>query len=52
VKGIPQTIRGKTRRTVILDGFGSRELSFLDPIHKLPGTSALICDLFDFAIEE
>ena len=52
MEGSPQTIRGEARWAIILNCFSCWELSFLDLVHKLPRTSALVCDFFDFAIEE
>ena len=52
IEGSLQTIRGEARWAVILNCFGCWELSFFDPVYKLPRTSALVRDFFDFAIEE
>ena len=52
VKGILKTLRGETRLIVVLDGFDSRKLSLLDPVHQLPWATTFVCDFLDFVIEE
>jgi len=52
VKGVPQTVRGKTQRSVMLDSFSCWEFSFLDPIHKFPRASTLVHNFLNFAIKE
>jgi len=52
MESIPQAFGGETRTTIIFDGFGRREFSFLDPIHKFPRASTLVSDFLNFVIEE
>ena len=52
VKGVPKTFRGETRLIVVLDGFNSRKLSLLDPVHQLPWATTFVCDFLDFVVEE
>ena len=35
VKSVPKTFQGETRLIIVLDGFDSRKLSLLDPVHQL-----------------
>ena len=52
VEGVPQAVRGKARRSVMLDSFSCWEFSFLDPIHKFPRASTLARNFLNFAIKE
>ena len=52
VKGIPKTFRGETRLIVVLDGFNSRKLSLLDPVHQLPWATTFVCDFLNFVVKE
>ena len=52
VKGIPKTFRDETRLIVVLDGFDSRKLSLLDPVHQLPWATTFVCNFLDFVVEE
>jgi len=52
VEGVPQTVRGKTWRSVMLDSFSCWKFSFLDPIYKFPRASTLVCNFLNFAIKE
>ena len=52
VKGIPKTLQGETRLIIVLDGFDSRKLSLLDPVHQLPWAMTFVCDFLDFVVEE
>ena len=52
VKGVPKTLQGETGLIVVLDGFNSRKLSLLDPVHQLPWAMTFVCDFLDFIIEE
>ena len=38
--------------TIMLDGFDSRKLAFIDPIHEFPWTSSFVGDFLNFLIEE
>ena len=52
VESIPQTVRGKTQRSIMLDSFSCWEFLFLDPIHKFPRASTLVRNFLNFAIKE
>ena len=52
VKGVPKTFQGETRLIVVLDGFDSRKLSLLDPVHQLPWAMTFVCDFLDFVVKE
>ena len=52
VKGVPKTLWGETGLIVVLDGFDSRKLSLLDPVHQLPWATTFVCDFLDFVVKE
>ena len=52
VKGVPKTLQGETGLIIVLNGFDSRKLSLLDPVHQLPWATTFVCDFLDFVVEE
>jgi len=47
-----KTFWGDTWLAIIFDGFSSGEFAFVNPIHQLPWTTALICYLSNLHVEE
>jgi len=44
MKSIPKVFKFDTWTSFILNGFNCREFVFLDPIHKLPWATFLVCN--------
>ena len=52
MKCFPQTFRGETQTTIVLDCFDSRKFTSADPIYQLPRTATFTSNFLNLCVEE
>ena len=52
VERVPQTVKSKTRLSLIGDGFDGWEFSSIYLVHQFPGTAIFICNFLNFVVKK